>query len=764
MSEPPKNKRARTEEPKDDLTIGRPQYQPESGVYMTDGGSVEVHRNVERVKESEIDESIEALVSSLDEHRGCIFESAYEYPGRYAKWTFGFSNPPLCISSVDRMVTIEALNHRGRVLVSALHACLEKQECLENFKIHDFGKVSYKVKEPVKHFSEEERSKQNSVFSIVRAIVEFFGSEQDPQLGLYGAFGYDLTFQFNKVKMKHDRSNDNQRDLLLYLPDEVLVYDKQAKSAWKIQYEFTIVGSGGSTIGLERTGASVPFVPRQTLDVQRDHKPGEYAESVKKAKEQFVKGNLFEAVLSQTFSRPCKAKPSELFQRLRKKNPSPYMFVINLGESEYLVGASPEMFVRCETTSQGKRIETCPISGTIRRGKDAMEDAQRIREILVNRKEESELTMCTDVDRNDKSRICRAGSIQVIGRRQIELYSKLIHTVDHVEGYLREGFDALDAFLCHTWAVTVTGAPKLWAIQFVEDNEKSRRCWYGAAVGLIGFDGNLNTGLTLRTIRIKDGVAQVRAGATLLFDSDPELEEKETELKASAFLEVLEEGPSKEKPERTRPSNPLRVGVGNGKNVVIIDHEDSFVHTLANYFRQTGATVTVMRRGPFFAWAESSWPAEKPDLAVMSPGPGCPKDFECSKTISMLLKHKVPIFGVCLGMQAIIEHFGGKLGVLSYPQHGKPAKIKVAGGKVLSGLGSEFQVGRYHSLFGMKDEWPQKELLETAFVVDSGVHVPMALEHATLPIGAVQFHPESIMTSHSIGLTIAANALSNLKY
>src|SRR6185437_14974782 len=141
------------------------------------------------------------------------------------------------------------------------------------------------------------------------------------------------------------------------------------------------------------------------------------------------------------------------------------------------------------------------------------------------------------VDRNDKSRICVPGSIQVIGRRQIELYSRLIHTVDHIEGRLRPGFDALDAFLTHMWAVTVTGAPKAWAMQFIEDHEAEPRRWYGGAVGMVGFDGGMNTGLTLRTAHIRDGVAAVRAGATLLFDSDAE--EAETRLKARALLETL---------------------------------------------------------------------------------------------------------------------------------------------------------------------------------------------------------------------------------
>jgi anthranilate synthase len=147
--------------------------------------------------------------------------------------------------------------------------------------------------------------------------------------------------------------------------------------------------------------------------------------------------------------------------------------------------------------------------------------------------------MCSDVDRNDKSRVCEPGSVKVIGRRQIEMYSRLIHTVDHIEGRLRDDMDAFDGFLSHAWAVTVTGAPKLWAMRFLENNEKSPRAWYGGAIGMVGFNGDMNTGLTLRTIRVKDGIAEVRAGATLLFDSNPEEEEAETELKASAMLSAI---------------------------------------------------------------------------------------------------------------------------------------------------------------------------------------------------------------------------------
>lgn len=405
----------------------------------------------------------------------------------------------------------------------------------------------------------------------------------------------------------------------MYLPDSIYVIDADKRDAWHVTYDFSVQVSEDSekmitTEGMPREGSPEPFQPYKEGQpfLDRDTPKGEFANSVEKAKREFAVGNLFEAVLSQTFREKLEpsddetTNPSKIFRRLRKRNPSPYGFFINLGGQEYLVGASPEMFVRCETIPENDfrpnatRVETCPISGTVARGADALEDAQRVKSLMMNAKEESELTMCTDVDRNDKSRICEPGSVQVIGRRQIEMYSRLIHTVDHVEGYLREEFDALDAFLCHTWAVTVTGAPKTWAIQFVEDNEQTPRAWYGGAVGMIGFDGTLNTGLTLRTVRIKNGIAEIRAGATLLYDSSPPAEELETELKASAMLDAVCRRGNEDVGASLDGQGQVSVQekVGTGKSIVLIDHEDSFVHTLGNYLRQTGAKVQTLRSGP----------------------------------------------------------------------------------------------------------------------------------------------------------------------
>jgi anthranilate synthase len=360
----------------------------------------------------------------------------------------------------------------------------------------------------------------------------------------------------------------------------------------------------------------------------------------------------------------------------------------------------------------------------------------------------------------------RVRAFVCLSSRQSHIYF-FDHGTRHGVVQLRPEFDALDAFLCHTWAVTVTGAPKTWAIQFVEDSERSPRCWYGGAVGVVGFDGSLNTGLTLRTVRVHRGVAEVRAGATLLYDSNPVAEELETELKASAMIDaIVQKGPEDAAGTKVKKQRQSSV-VGSGKSVILIDHEDSFVHTLGNYLRQTGASVRTLRSGPSALSAIDGLVAkgQKPDLVVLSPGPGNPSDFALSKTIDCLLRHKIPAFGVCLGLQGMVEHFGGVLGVLSYPMHGKPSMVSLTSeGKgadsIFSSLPDSFEVARYHSLHGIKDRLPDS--LEVTALSDDGI--VMGIRHKEFPFAAVQFHPESILTSPSHGMTILRNVLSNLKY
>jgi anthranilate synthase len=709
--------------------------------YVTNGG-IRVARQIEARAYRPADT---ALADALDTRRGVLFSSSFEFPGRYTRWDMGFVDPPLAFTARARRFSIDALNCRGRVLLPAVGEALASLSATTVERWDDA--VAGEVGESRERFAEEERSRQPSVFSVLRALIRLFGSPQDQHLGFYGAFGYDLVFQFEPMRLRLPRPED-QRDLVLYLPDEILVVDHMRQVAAVHRYEFEVAGQ--STAGLERTATSAPYRLDHrpaTKPAESDHGPGEYAALVERAKEAFVRGDLFEVVVGQLFVELCPDMPSAVFQRLRTANPAPYGALINLGEGEFLVAASPEMYVRVE----GRRIETCPISGTIARGRDAVEDAARIRELLNSTKDESELTMCTDVDRNDKSRVSTPGSVRVIGRRQIELYSRLIHTVDHVEGELRPELDALDGFLSHAWAVTVTGAPKLWAIRFVEEEERSSRRWYGGAIGRVTFDGNMNTGLTLRTIRMQDGVAEVRAGATLLYDSDPQAEEAETRLKAAAMFAAIRGRAAAAAPAVAPPV------CGLGRKVLLVDHEDSFVHTLANYLRTTGAEVATMR--PDMARAELRR-GVRPDLVVLSPGPGRPGDFAMAETLDLLVAQRLPVFGVCLGLQGIIEYFGGALDILPTPFHGKASPIRVLGGRLLRGLPGEFVVGRYHSLFARRDRLPP----DLSVTAETGDGVVMAIEHSTLPIAAVQFHPESVMTLRAeIGMPIIEAVLSNLE-
>jgi anthranilate synthase len=596
------------------------------------------------------------------------------------------------------------------------------------------------------------------VFSILRSILEQFASVDDDYLGLYGAFGYELAFQFDAPDLRIPRSGE-ERNLVLYLPDTILVVDHKRETAQYLYYDFVVHQEHTvfSTQDLPRTTQAEKFQLDTTADmaVSCDHAEGQYAATVSKALQYFARGDLFETVPGQTFSRSCEDSPAQIFRRLQQHNPAPYGALLNLGKQEYLVAASPEMYVRVE----GHRVETCPISGTIARGRDAIEDAEQIRTLLNSAKDEAELSMCTDVDRNDKARVCEAGSIKVIGRRQIEMYSRLIHTVDHVEGKLKSGMDALDAFLSHAWAVTVTGAPKQAAIQFIENHELTPRRWYGGALGCLNFNGDLNTGLTIRTLRIENGKAEVRAGATLLFDSDPHAEEAETRLKAAAMLSALNAPAVSSHRDNHEEISGKRHSMLRGKTsdntitILMVDHQDSFVHTLSSYFQQCGATVVTVRHTSVAAMLEKL----QPQLVVLSPGPGRPEDFKLTETLDACMARQIPVFGVCLGLQGIVEYFGGRLGVLDYPVHGKQSTLKKMNGYLFDGLGTQMKVGRYHSLVAIS----VPDCLEvTANTEDD---VVMAVQHTILPIAAVQFHPESLLSlEDEAGLKLIRNVLTGL--
>ena len=673
---------------------------------------------------------LDAIVTGLDERCGVMLSSGVEFPGRYTQWDLGFIDPPLRIEGRGFEVRMQALNDRGLVPMAAFIDELQRLEglALEEVSTHEWRILIEPQRDAL--LPEEERTRRRSSFTLLRSFIAALPSEHE-HLGLYGAFGYDLVRQIEALEAP---GGGDQRDLVVYLPDSILAVDRQRGDATRVDFEFSFMGH--STDAVPRTETPAPFVgPAADAVASRDHEPGEYAALVRDAKASFARGDLFEVVPGQAFRRPVRTSPARVFRTLRRENPAPYGALMNLGGNEFLITASPEMFVRVS----GHRVETAPISGTIARGADAIEDEDQIRTLLNSDKDRAELTMCTDVDRNDKARVCEPGSVRIIGRRQVELYSKVIHTVDHVEGTLRSGYDGLDAFATHMWAVTVTGAPKIWAMRFIDEHERSPRTWYAGALGVLSANGDVNTGLTIRAAMIRDGIAEVRAGGTLLIDSVPEDEERETEMKASALLEAIEASGAGD-PE---PDPSPRTGAGH--RILFFDHEDSFVQMLAGYMRETGAevrTVRVPKGGLAAEVVAAALDDADPTLVVMSPGPGNPADFRDADILAEVDRRGLPVFGVCLGQQAIGEYFGATLGQLDYPLHGQEREVVRVAEGFLDGLPDRFVTGRYHSLYVDPASMPA-DLIVVASDDDG---IPQAIQHADKPWFAVQFHPESLMT------------------
>jgi anthranilate synthase component 1 len=251
-------------------------------------------------------------------------------------------------------------------------------------------------------------------------------------------------------------------------------------------------------------------------------------------KEHIAAGDIYQAVLSQRFEANVTVDPFTVYRALRHVNPSPYMYFIRMGP-QAIVGSSPEMLVRVE----GRRVETHPIAGTRRRGRSDDEDLRLAEELKRNEKERAEHVMLVDLGRNDLGRVCEYGSVRVPQFMALERYSHVMHLVSSVEGRLAEDRDRLDALVACFPAGTVSGAPKIRAMEILAELEPTRRGIYAGAVGYLDFAGNLDCCIAIRTITMRDGVAFVQAGAGIVADSDPAAEYEETRDKARALLQAI---------------------------------------------------------------------------------------------------------------------------------------------------------------------------------------------------------------------------------
>lgn len=365
--------------------------------------------------------------------------------------------------------------------------------------------------------------------------------------GAVGYFGYDATRLWEKLPDRHtDKPNP---PFLFHHFRDILVFDHLKQRLYFItltpsgaprsaeEYKRAIARLDKLETALRQPIESRPALPGAAtpVDVRVSPNDDEFRAMVERAREYIYAGDVFQVVLSRSFTAEFDGEPLALYRALRMINPSPFMFYLHMGD-HVLVGASPEDLVRV----QGSRVETLPIAGTRRRGATAEEDEELAEDLRNDPKERAEHVMLVDLARNDIGRISKPGSVRVEKMMTVEKFSHVIHLVSRVAGERAEDFDALDGLCACFPAGTVSGAPKVRAMEIIDEMEHSARGFYAGAVVYFDGRGNLDSCISIRTMMLKDGKITARAGAGIVADSDPFDEELETRNKAAAMLTALE--------------------------------------------------------------------------------------------------------------------------------------------------------------------------------------------------------------------------------
>jgi anthranilate synthase component 1 len=471
-----------------------------------DGNLIPVYREIL----ADLETPLSAFLK-LKGSMGFLLESV-EGGEKWARYSFLGCNPSLTIEGKGRNVTIT----KGKVR----------------------EKVTFK-NDPLEVVSAE-LNKYRPV--IVPGLPRFFG-------GFVGYIGYDTVRFFEKLPDSCDRGL-NLPDLFLMLTDTMLVFDNLDQKIKVISNAYIqdadpeeayrralekidiIVGKLRKKVSLPKKTVSPEKEMKQPFSSNFD-KEG-FKKAVVRTKEYVKAGDVIQAVISQNFEREVNIHPINAYRALRVINPSPYMFYLNTGKCT-LVGSSPEILVRLEDD----RIELRPIAGTRRRGKDTDEDKRMERELMADPKELAEHIMLVDLGRNDVGRVAETGTVRITELKSIERYSHVMHIVSNVTGRLTEGKNAFDLLRASFPAGTVTGAPKIRAMEIIDELEPSRRGPYAGCVGYFDFSGNMDMCITIRTIIFRKGRAFIQAGAGIVADSDPENEYMETVNKARGMFKAI---------------------------------------------------------------------------------------------------------------------------------------------------------------------------------------------------------------------------------
>jgi len=429
----------------------------------------------------------------------------------------------------------------GRYSIIGLPARTVLKVCHHTITLEEAGEVveQVEVADPLAFIEDYQ---QRFKVPVMEGLPRFFG-------GLVGYFGYD-TIRYIEPKLAKTVKPDTigAPDILLMLSDEVVVFDNLRGRLQIIVH----ARPAGLDAALQRLDAIEAQLRLPLTAPQSQHRPASVNEAdfvsgftedgfkhaVHKAKEYIAAGDVMQVVLSQRMSIPFSAPSLDLYRALRGLNPSPYMFYLDLGDMQ-VVGSSPEILVRLEN----EEVTVRPIAGTRRRGHDAAEDAAFEAELLADPKERAEHLMLIDLGRNDIGRVCKTGSVRLTEKMLIERYSHVMHIVSNVTGQLQTGLTAMDVLRATFPAGTVSGAPKVRAMETIDELEPVKRGVYAGAVGYLGWGGahggNMDTAIAIRTAVIKDGELHIQAGAGVVYDSVPELEWKETMNKGRAIFRAV---------------------------------------------------------------------------------------------------------------------------------------------------------------------------------------------------------------------------------
>lgn len=407
----------------------------------------------------------------------------------------------------------------------------------------------------------EETFETTDPLKLLRERLRGYRSPALPELppftgGAIGFFGYDLLQYYERRLPAHREDDLNMDDMHFMFCDRVVVFDhfKQqvlvignvhvtdGATEEEIEREYDKVSASmDDTIARMRQplppsapAVGTPPVDPELGDVRSNLTKEQFIANVGQAKEYIRAGDIFQVVLSQRFHIETEVDPLQVYRMLRTMNPSPYMYMLKLGD-EVIVGASPELLVKVD----GDRVETRPIAGTRPRGRTPEEDAALAQELLADEKERAEHVMLVDLGRNDLGRVSEFGTVRCDSYMEIERYSHVMHIVSNVTGKLASDKTFFDAFLSCLPAGTVSGAPKLRAMEIISELEREARGAYAGAIGYFGFSGNMDTCITIRTIVFKGGKAYVQAGAGIVWDSVPESEYEETVNKAKGCLKAI---------------------------------------------------------------------------------------------------------------------------------------------------------------------------------------------------------------------------------